>query len=245
MEVDDPFEKRRLRVGDVLDGLARHGLWQEADEVAGVARLERYPYFTVSLEAANPGAVPGARIDNDEGAFVAVDFNARRRSDTDQGVVHRPRQLAAIHDQLEPELQHVRRQLRPVFMISLGAPLQNIAKKKRALAGVRPIVPRVLSKVGEGGREAGDICVWCKHRVDRTRPIHWNSGVRVALLTGGQVAISPGRRMRRRASGDYSRLYRFSPATIPGRPRARGNWICSVRRDPRCGCDYRMYPTPV
>ena len=51
--------KRRLRAGDVLDGLARHGLWQEADEVAGVARLERYPYFTLSaLKPPIPGPCP-------------------------------------------------------------------------------------------------------------------------------------------------------------------------------------------
>ena len=40
MQRDDLFEEDRFGAGDVLDGLARHRIGQEADEIAGMAGLE-------------------------------------------------------------------------------------------------------------------------------------------------------------------------------------------------------------
>ena len=47
--------------------LARHRLGQEADEIAGMPGLERDADLAVGLEAADARAVPGARVDHDEG----------------------------------------------------------------------------------------------------------------------------------------------------------------------------------
>ena len=44
------------------------GLGQEADEIAGMPGLERDADLAVGLEAADAGAVPGARIDHHERA---------------------------------------------------------------------------------------------------------------------------------------------------------------------------------
>ena len=40
MQRDDLFEEDRFGARDVLDGLARHRIGQEADEIAGMAGLE-------------------------------------------------------------------------------------------------------------------------------------------------------------------------------------------------------------
>src|SRR5262249_49342293 len=46
----DLLEKNRLGAGDILDGLARYGVRQEADEIAGMPALERNGDFAVRLE---------------------------------------------------------------------------------------------------------------------------------------------------------------------------------------------------
>ena len=66
MQRDDLLEEDRLGARDVLDGLARHRLRQEADEIAGMAGLHRDADFAVGLEAADARAMAGARIDDDE-----------------------------------------------------------------------------------------------------------------------------------------------------------------------------------
>ena len=74
MQRDDLFEKYRLGAGDVLDRLAGHGIGQEADEIARVTGLECDADFAVGLEPADAGAVPGARIDDDERPARRVDL---------------------------------------------------------------------------------------------------------------------------------------------------------------------------
>ncbi len=59
-----------------LDGLARHRLRQEADEIAGMAGLERDADLAVGLEAADAGAVPGARVDDDEWPARRIELDA-------------------------------------------------------------------------------------------------------------------------------------------------------------------------
>ena len=65
--------------------LARHRVGQEADEIAGMAGLERDADLAVGLEAADPGPVPGARIDDDEGPARRIDLDALRRDDPRPG----------------------------------------------------------------------------------------------------------------------------------------------------------------
>ena len=70
---DDLLQEDRLGVHDVLDGLARHRLGREADEVAGMAGLHGHADLAVGLEAADAGAVSGARIDHHERALQRID----------------------------------------------------------------------------------------------------------------------------------------------------------------------------
>ncbi len=59
-----------------LDGLARHRLGQEADEIAGMPRLHRDADLAVGLEAADAGSMPGPWVDDDERPARRVDFHA-------------------------------------------------------------------------------------------------------------------------------------------------------------------------
>ncbi len=81
MQRDDLLEEDRLGARDVLDGLARHRIGQEADEIAGMAGLERDADLAVGLEAADAGTMPGARVDDDERPPRRIDLDARRRND--------------------------------------------------------------------------------------------------------------------------------------------------------------------
>ena len=66
MQRDDAFQEHRLGVHDVFDGLARHRVGRETDEVAGMAGMHGHADFAVGLEAADARPVPGARIDHHE-----------------------------------------------------------------------------------------------------------------------------------------------------------------------------------
>ncbi len=106
---DHLFEEDRLGARDVLDGLARHRFGQEADEIAGMAGLERDADLAVGLEAADARAMAGARIDDDERPAGRIDFDAFRRNDPDERVVDRPLERAAVDDEFHRVFEHVRR----------------------------------------------------------------------------------------------------------------------------------------
>jgi hypothetical protein len=79
MERDHLLEEDRLGACHILDGLARHRVRQEADEIARVTGLHGHPDFTVGLEAPDPRPVPGARIDDHKRPASHVDFDALGR----------------------------------------------------------------------------------------------------------------------------------------------------------------------
>ena len=144
MQRDHALEERGLGVRDVLDRLPWHGLGQEADEVAGVTRLQGNADLALGLEAADARPVPGARIDDDERTLPGVDLHAARRDDADQDIVDRPRQLAAVHHELGLELQDVGRRLGIVRGIVLAALSQDIEEQDRALTGIGPVFDDIL-----------------------------------------------------------------------------------------------------
>src|SRR5262245_19517563 len=100
MPRDDLLKEDRLRAGNALDGLARHGFRQEADEIAGMARLHGHANLAVRLEAADAGTMTGAWVDHDERPALHVDLDALGRDDADQRIIDRLFQLAAVDDQL-------------------------------------------------------------------------------------------------------------------------------------------------
>ena len=136
MQRDDLFEKDRLGARDVLDGLARHGVGQEADEIAGMAGLEGDADLAVGLEAADAGAVSGARIDDDERPPRRIDLDARRRNDAHEAVVDRPIERAAVDDELDLVVEHMRRGLGQVLAVLVAALAHDVPEQHAALRGI-------------------------------------------------------------------------------------------------------------
>src|SRR5690606_14246737 len=101
------------------------------------------------LEAADTGAMPGARVDDHERPLVRIGFLALLGPDAHQGIVDRPFQLAPVRDHLVVERQD-RRLARPVVLERLIAALpQHVPEQDLALYGIDPVVPRLI------GRAAG------------------------------------------------------------------------------------------
>ena len=142
MQRDDLLEEDRLGARDVLERLARHGLGQEADEVAGMAGLEGDADLAVGLEAADAGAVPGARIDHDKGAPRRIDRDALRRDDAHEGVIDRPLERAAVDDELGLVVEHVRRGLGEMLAILVAALAHHVEEQEAALRGVDHVFDR-------------------------------------------------------------------------------------------------------
>ena len=71
--LDNLLDKAGLCLAHILDRLTGDRVGQKADEIAGMACCERDPDLAVVLHAADPGAMPGARVENDERPLVRVD----------------------------------------------------------------------------------------------------------------------------------------------------------------------------
>ena len=139
MKIDDLFQKRRFGPRNVLDRLAGHGIGKKADEIACMTGLEGEADFAVGFEAANPGTVPGPRVDHDEGPARRINLDPWRRHDPHQNLIDRPRQLSTIHDQFRVVIENVWNRLFQLCVI-LRAPLpHDIPKQDATLAGVDQI----------------------------------------------------------------------------------------------------------
>ena len=99
--------------------------------------------LAVRLEAADAGAVAGARIDDDERPLSRIDLDALRRDDAHQNVVHRPRQLAAVHDELGAEFENVGGGLCGVLLVLLAPLLHDVEEEHPTLPSIEPIRPGV------------------------------------------------------------------------------------------------------
>ena len=133
VQCDDLLEEHRLGVHDVFDGLARHRLGREADEVGGVAGTHRHAELAVGLEAADSRPVPGARIDHHERALQRIDRHPGRRIDAHQQVVDRPFEGAAVQHQLGVEPQHVRHRLVLLRVVLVAALPHHVPEQHGAL----------------------------------------------------------------------------------------------------------------
>ena len=123
---DDLFKKHRFGARDIFDRLTRHRVRKEADEIAGMARLQRDADFAVGLEAANPGTVPGARIDDDKRPSRRIDLDAGGRHDPHQAIIDRPIKPAAVDDELGLVIEHVRNGFGQVLAILIAALAHHI-----------------------------------------------------------------------------------------------------------------------
>jgi hypothetical protein len=151
------LEELRLRVGDVLDGLAGLGVREEGHEIDRVAGPHGDADLALLLEAADAGAVPGARIHHHERPLLRVDGLACLGVDPDERVVDRSLELAPVHDHLVVERQH-RRLAGPVVLDRLIAALaQHVPEQDGALAGVDPVIPGLLGEAGCRRRRFGHL----------------------------------------------------------------------------------------
>ena len=120
----------------VFDGLARHWLRQEADEVARMTGLHGDADFAVGLEAANPGAMTRARIDDDERTAIEIDLHALWRDDAHQDVVDGRFEFPAVDDQFHGVIQDMRRGLGDVLAVLVSALAHDVEEQHAALAGI-------------------------------------------------------------------------------------------------------------
>src|SRR5262249_36322875 len=118
---------------DVFNGLSRNGIGQESDEVARMAGLNCDTDFTVGFKPADAGTVSGARINDNEGPQLWIDFDARRRDDAYKRVIHRSLQCTPVNDQLSFIIEHVRRCFRHVFAILIPTLPHDIPEQDAAL----------------------------------------------------------------------------------------------------------------
>src|SRR5262249_18283805 len=133
MQVNDLLEKNCFRTSDVLNGLARYGLRQEAYKVAGVSRLECDTNLAVGLETPYAGSVPGTRIDDNKGPASWIDFNILRRYDPDEAIVDRTIERPSVDNKFHLEIQHVGRGLGEMFAILIAALAHHIPKQNASL----------------------------------------------------------------------------------------------------------------
>src|SRR5215510_13291400 len=142
MQIDDLPEKYGLCVRYILDSLTRHGFGQEADEVARMARPERYADFAVGLESPDAGAMPGARVDNNKRTTRRVKLNRRGRDDPGKGIIDRSRQCPSVDDELRLIVQDVRRGLGQMLVILIAALAHHVEEQHATLRGIDQIFER-------------------------------------------------------------------------------------------------------
>ena len=121
MQLDHLFEELRFRTRDILDRLAGHRIGREADEVAGMSRLERDADFAIGLETANAWTVAGPRIDNDKRSLRRVHLHALGRDDLDQTIVHRPVEFTTVDDDFDLVIENMRNGLGGMLLIRIAA----------------------------------------------------------------------------------------------------------------------------
>ena len=136
----------RFGAGDIFDGLARHGIGREADEVAGMPRFHGNPDFAVGLEAADARAMAGARIDHHEGPARLVDLNSLWRDDAHQQVIDGPLQRAAVHHELGLVVEDMGDRFGEMFLILVAALAHDIHEQHAALGRICHVFDGVTEK---------------------------------------------------------------------------------------------------
>ena len=142
MKSDHFLQEHRFGARDVLEGLARHRIGQETNEIAGMAGLESDADLAVGLEAGDARAVPRAWIDDDEWTPPLVDVDALRRDDARKRVVDRPFERTAIDHDLGRIAEHVRRVLGHMLVVLVAALPHHIPEQDVPLRGVDHVLDR-------------------------------------------------------------------------------------------------------
>ena len=145
-----------LGIADVEKRLPRLGIAEEDHEVDGVPLAQRDADLRIVLEAADAGAVAGARIDDHVGPALRVDLHALRRDDSHQRVVDGPGELASVDYRLVLEMQN-RGQSLPIVLDEVVAALaQRVHDQDRALREIGRVLDPLRPEVGWGGGPLGE-----------------------------------------------------------------------------------------
>src|SRR5262249_7380220 len=83
------------------------GSGEDPVELAGWPCFDAHADCAAALEPANPGAMPGARVDDDERPARGVEFDSRGRNHSHETVVDRPIKRFATEDQLHVVVEYV------------------------------------------------------------------------------------------------------------------------------------------
>ncbi|MCE3250881.1 MAG: hypothetical protein K0R41_4706, partial [Geminicoccaceae bacterium] len=148
MQLAHLADEQDLGAADVLDRLPGLGLREEGHEVDRMARPHRHADLALLLEAADAGAMPGARVDDHERPLRRIAGLAPPGLDAHERVVHRSLELTTVDHHLVVEDQHGRLAGLVVLDRLVAALSQHVPEQDRALAGIDPVVPGVL---GDGG----------------------------------------------------------------------------------------------
>ena len=155
MQIDDLFEEHRFGTGDILDGLARHGIRKEPDEITGMAGVECHADLAVGLESADARAMSGARVDDDERPARRIELDAGRWNDPDERVIDRPIERAAIDKELHLVVEHMRGGLSQMLAVLVAAPAHDVPEQHAALRRVDHVFHRG-AKCGKRRRGRSD-----------------------------------------------------------------------------------------
>ena len=128
-----------------------HGLRQETDKITRVTGFKSDADLAVGLEAANTGAVSGARIDDDKRPARRIDLDTGRRDNADKTIVDRLVELAAVGNEFHLVIEHMRGCLRQMLAILIAALPHHIPEQDVPLRGVDEIFDRWSNNTSNSG----------------------------------------------------------------------------------------------
>src|SRR5512143_284362 len=105
MQRDHLFKEYRVGPHDAIDGLSRHRVGREADEVARMAGAHRHTQLAVGFEPTNAWTLPGARINDHERPPLGVDRDPGRRLDAGEQIIGGSLERAAVENHLSVEAE--------------------------------------------------------------------------------------------------------------------------------------------
>src|SRR3546814_6353212 len=104
--------------------------------IAGLPGPERDADLAVSLKTADSWSVPGARIDDNKRALLAVYDDTFRWHDPREDVVDRPLQGASVDDKLRVKGQDVRGTLGQMLQILVASLSKHVQAQNVTLPGI-------------------------------------------------------------------------------------------------------------
>jgi hypothetical protein len=107
-----------------------------------VACLHDHADFAVGLEAADTRTVAGARIDHNKRPARWIDHDACRRHHPHQAVIHRLFELAAVDNELELVIEHMRRGFGEMRVVLIAAFAHHVPEQNAALRSVDGVFDR-------------------------------------------------------------------------------------------------------